>query len=143
MLIDSKTSPDQAVLVVHVADQRFGLPLASVERVVPMAYVQRLPGSSNGFIGALNIHGDVLPVVDPRPRLGLSTPQMLAEHCLVLVAAESRFLIWVDLVDDVVADATGGASMAEPGSIVSRVMRLQDALLPVLSPAALDPRLAA
>jgi len=137
MRIETHTSPDLAVLVVHLADQRYGLPLASVERVVPMAYVQPLPPSSSGVVGALNLHGDILPVVDARPRLGLATPPMHAEHSLVLIAANSRFLLWVDAVDDVMLAASSGASVSD--SIVSRVIRLDDALLPVLSAAALEP----
>jgi purine-binding chemotaxis protein CheW len=137
MRIDSKTSPDLAMLVVHLADQRYGLPLAAVERVVPMAYVQPLPPSTSGVVGALNLHGDILPVVDPRPRLGLATPPMHAEHSLVLVAADSRFLLWVDAVDDVVVATNSGTAVSD--SIVSRVLRLDDALLPVLSAAALGP----
>jgi chemotaxis signal transduction protein len=137
MRIDTKTSPDVAVLVVHLAAQRYGLPLAAVERVVPMAYVQPLPRGTSGVVGALNVHGDVLPVVDPRPRLGLATPSMHAEQSLVLVAADARFLLWVDAVDDVVVAANGASSV--PDEIVSHVIRLDSGLLPVLSAAALAP----
>jgi chemotaxis signal transduction protein len=142
MLNQAHSSFDQALLVVHLGDQRYGLPLDAVERVLPMAYVQAIPGQEQGLVGALNLRGDVLPVVDPRPKLGLATPAMQSEQRLVLISAASRFLLWVDLVDDVVIDANASAAPVS-GTIVSRLVRLDEAIVPVLSLAALAPRMAA
>ena len=76
-----------AVLLIRLGDRRFGLPLESVERVMPMVHVLSLPESGDGLLGMLNMHGHVLPVVNPHPRLGLATPQMTTEQRLVLLRA--------------------------------------------------------
>ena len=130
------------MLVVHLADRRFGLPLADVERVMPMAYVLPLPESSHNLMGVLNLHGEILPVVDPRPRLALPTPTITPEHRLVLMTGILRFLLWVDAIEEVVpgADALSTLPAQQTNPLVARVMRLGDTIVPVLAPSALAPR---
>jgi chemotaxis signal transduction protein len=132
-----------AVLMITLGDRRFGLPLESVERVMPMAHVLSLPGSGDGLLGMLNVHGQILPVVDAHPRLGLPSPHPDAGQRLVLVRARAQFLLWVDGVDEVVvgaADAVSSVPAQQASPLVSRVLRLGDAIVPVLAPAALEPR---
>ena len=137
----STTAAAGAVLLIHLADRACGLPLACVERVLPMAYVLPLPESGRDLAGVLNLHGSILPVVDPRPRLGLPTPPFTPEQHLVLVAGETRFLLWVDSIDDVVP---GVAAQAEPmpqvSPVVAQVIRLGDQIVPILAPTAFEPR---
>jgi hypothetical protein len=70
---------------------------------------------------------------------------MHADHRLVLVVSASgtRYLLWVDLVDDVLAQVSSGSpalAAQQPDSVVSHVARLHDAILPVLSPTTFEPR---
>ena len=98
-------STEDAVLIVEIGGCPYGLPLKAVERVLPMAYVLPVPDSGQALLGMLNLHGDVLPVVDPRRRLGLSTPNIASDHRLIVVCpvdrTAERFLMWVDQVDEV------------------------------------------
>jgi purine-binding chemotaxis protein CheW len=132
-----------AVLLVRLAGQQYGLPLESVERVMPMAHVLSLPDTGDGLLGMLNIHGQVLPVVDTHARLGLPRPKMAAEHRLVLLRASLPFLLWVDDVEEVVVsegDALSQVPAQRGGALVAGVLRLGEAIVPVLAPAALEPR---
>lgn len=134
-----------AALLVQLGDRQYGLPLMAVERVLPMAQVLSLPDAGHGFVGMLNLHGEVLPVTDPRPRLGLPTPTVSAEHRMVLVRGTHRFLLWVDGVDEVVSlsdDELSGVPAQQASPVVPRVIRLGDALVPLLAPSALEPRAA-
>jgi purine-binding chemotaxis protein CheW len=142
MITPSTHQNPEAVLLVHLADRSFGLPLAVVQRVLPMAAVTSLPEAGEGLIGVLNLHGDILPVVDPRPRLGLPTPQLNAEQRLVLVTGSSRFLLWVDAIEEVVsgADAMTTVAAQHTSPLVPRVIRLGDKVVPILAPSVFEPR---
>jgi chemotaxis signal transduction protein len=138
---DSRTA--DAVLLVRLAERQYGLPLASVERVLPMAQVAQLPDTGDGLLGMLNLHGQVLPVVNPHPRLGLPAPRIAANHRLVLVRATAPFLLWVDDVDEVVsvaADELSSVPAQQASPVVPRVLRLGEVIVPVLAPSALEPR---
>src|SRR5215470_17872379 len=129
-----------AVLLVRLGERQYGLPLSSVERVLPMAYVAPLPGTGDGLMGMLNLHGDVLPVVDPRPRLGVPSPKIAAEHRLVLLKGNAPFLMWVDDVEEVTNVRPEELSVVpaqQASPLVPRVLRLGDAVVPLLAPPAL------
>jgi purine-binding chemotaxis protein CheW len=134
-----------AVLLIRLGGRQFGLPLESVERVMPMARVLRLPESSDALLGMLNLHGEVLPVINPHPRLGLATPKMTAEQRLVLLRAGAPFLMWVEDVEEVVVSRAADLSVVpdqRASPFVSNVLRLGERIVPVLAPAALEPRVA-
>ncbi len=132
-----------AMLLIRLGDRQFGLPLEAVERIMPMAQVLALPDTGDGLLGMLNVHGRVLPVIDPHPRLGLPTPRLAAEQRLVLLRANVPFLLWVDDVEEVVVSGADGLSVVpaqQSSPLVARVLRLGETIVPVLAPAALEPR---
>jgi purine-binding chemotaxis protein CheW len=59
------------LVVFSLDDQRYGLPLPAADRVLPMVAVSPLPGCPDVVLGAINLHGTVIPVLDLRRRLGL------------------------------------------------------------------------
>jgi chemotaxis signal transduction protein len=131
-----------SLLLVKLGERQYGLPLACVQRVLPMAFVLSLPDAGGGLLGMLNLHGQVLPVIDPHPRLGLPSPRLTADHRLVLLQGNTPFLLWVDEVDEVVtaaADALSDVPGQPANPIVTQVLRLGDSIVPVLAPAALEP----
>ena len=134
-----------AALLVRLGGQRYGLPLIAVERVLPMAAVVSVPESGDGLLGMLNLHGNVLAVADPHARLGLSKPAQAADHRLILLRGSNPFLLWVDEVDEVVAlspEAFSGIPTHQVSPVVPTVVRLGEAIVPLLAPAALEPRAA-
>jgi chemotaxis signal transduction protein len=149
MVVDSHpqtpapAAPPSAVLLVKIGDRQFGLPLEAVERVLPMAFVQSLPDNDEGLLGMLNLHGAVLPVINPHPCLGLPSPVLTAAHRLVLLRANTSFLLWVDEVHEVVAsgqDAVSAVPAQQGSPLVPWVLRLDESVVPVLAPAALEAR---
>lgn len=132
-----------AALLVRLGDRSFGLPLAAVERVLPMATVLPLPDAGDSLLGVLNLHGDVLPVIDAHARLGVEKPRINADHRLILLRGTCPFLMWVDEVEEVVvlgAEACSGVPTKQPSPVVAGVVRLGEAIVPLLAPAALEPR---
>jgi chemotaxis signal transduction protein len=131
----------QAVLLVMLGAARYALPLTEVERVLPMASVLRVPDQPGGMLGVLNLHGEVLPVVDPRARLGLPRPACAPDQRLiVLTAGGRRFLLWVDAVEDIAEHAPEALSAfgsAQADKLTTHVLRRPGELVPVLSPSAL------
>jgi chemotaxis signal transduction protein len=132
-----------AMLLIRLGERQYGLPLDAVERIMPMAQVLALPDTGDCLLGMLNVHGQVLPVIDPHPRLGLPTPRLAAEQRLVLLRATVPFLLWVDDVEEVVISGADGLSVVpaqQASPIVARVLRLGETIVPVLAPVALEPR---
>jgi len=52
------------VLVFHIGRERYALPLARIERVLPVARLTALPGAPPYVPGLLDLHGVAVPVID-------------------------------------------------------------------------------
>jgi purine-binding chemotaxis protein CheW len=64
-------SPVLQLVVFSIDRQRYALPLHAVERVLPMVAVSPLPQAPAVVLGVINLHGQVIPVLDLRRRFGL------------------------------------------------------------------------
>jgi purine-binding chemotaxis protein CheW len=95
---------DLAQLVVFRLDERrYALPLAAVERVVRAVDVTPLPKASPIVLGAIDVHGRVLPVLNVRKRFLMPEREIgpadwfllahTARHTVVLVVDESEGVI--------------------------------------------------
>lgn len=130
------------LLLVRIGKRRFAIPAAAIIRILPMAESSTLPEAPPGTVGVLAFQGALLPVVDPRPRLGLPTlPPQVDQH-LVAIAAQTRYLLWVDRAEAIVtAAATAGASdLGTAASVFTpQFVRVADEYLPVLSASTFDP----
>lgn len=72
------------VLVFHIGRERYGLPLAAVERVLPVARLSALPGAPHFVPGLLDLHGEAIPVID-LSRLAGSPPDAVRHDTRILL----------------------------------------------------------
>jgi chemotaxis signal transduction protein len=95
-----------------------------------------------GVVGVLPFRGALLPVVDPRPRLGQLSVAVRPEQHLVAIVAEARYLLWVDRAETIVAaSAVARADLSGDAAapLAPQLVQLGDDFLPLLSVAALAP----
>jgi purine-binding chemotaxis protein CheW len=138
------TGAARPFLVGRLGSHAVAVPAATVERVVRMAAITRLPNLAQRVVGVLNLHGEILPVVDPRPIFGLPTPPLHLDQHLVVLSARTRYILWVDRVERVItATAEDMVAIDVPaGQAYSPfALRLNGVVIPGLSPDALDPGL--
>lgn len=78
------------LVLLTVAGQSFALHLEAVDRVVRMVEVTLLPGAPEAVEGVVDVHGEVIPVVSIRRRLGLASRAPAVSDSLVLAQARHR-----------------------------------------------------
>jgi purine-binding chemotaxis protein CheW len=91
------------LVVFRLDERRYALPLAVVERVVRAVAVTPLPKASPIVLGAINVHGRVLPVLNVRKRFLMPEREIgpadwfllahTARHTVVLVVDESEGVV--------------------------------------------------
>ena len=72
------------LVVFTLDDQRYGLPLSAVERVVPMVDITPLPKAPDIVLGVVDVQGRVIPVVNLRRRLRLPERDIALTDQLVI-----------------------------------------------------------
>ncbi len=90
------------LLIFETGGIRCGLPLDNVVRVESAAAVTPLPNAPKVVAGILNVHGQLLPVMDVRHRLGLPFRAMdLDDHLILARTARRELALWVEQVSGV------------------------------------------
>jgi purine-binding chemotaxis protein CheW len=112
----------------------FALHLSVVERVLPMVAVSPLPGGPEIVLGAISLHGGVVPVLDLRRRMALPGCEYGPEAHLLVARAKQRVLaLPVDEVTGVLrvaAEAVADPDELAPGLALLRgVAPLEDGIL--------------
>ncbi len=111
------------LLVAFTLDEhRYALPLAAVERVVRAVEVTRVPDSPQ-VLGIVNMHGEIVPVVDLRRRFGLAERAMTpSDQFIVTRGVRRRVAVLADTVTDVID--CGDDDLLEESPILAGARRL-------------------
>lgn len=126
---------DPMQLVVFALDElRYALPLAVVERALRMVEITRLPKAPEMVHGVIDLHGEIVPVLDVRKRFQLPEKEPgLSDHLIVARTAKRRVVLVADAVAEVIA--LPAEARIEPGTILpgmeycSGVVRLDGGMI--------------
>ncbi|HUW36331.1 MAG TPA: chemotaxis protein CheW [Rhodocyclaceae bacterium] len=124
---------DQLV-VFALDDQRYGLPLPAVERIVRVVEITALPQAPDIVLGVVGVQGRVIPVINLRRRFGLAERAMaLSDQMVVARTTRRPVVLVVDAVHGVL-DYPGQAAVAAqqilPGlAHLAGVAKLDDGLV--------------
>lgn len=87
------------ILVCSIDSQLYGLDLENVERSIPAMDVTPMPNAAPHILGAVNLHGRIIPVTSVRALLGIPTRELdINDHFVVCKTHERPFALWVDRV---------------------------------------------
>jgi purine-binding chemotaxis protein CheW len=117
-----------------LGDQQFALPLTTVQRVVRMVEVTRLPKAPEVFLGVIDFQGTIVPVVSMRKRFGLAESETrLSDQLIVADAGTRSVALVVDSVIGVVERTAEEVTEAEeivPGAqYVKGITRLEGGIV--------------
>jgi purine-binding chemotaxis protein CheW len=99
--------------------QLYALPLRNVECALHMVAIAPVPEAPPWVPGVINLHGQVVPVVDLRQRFGRPGREPdLSDRLLVIQALGQTAVLWVDEVTEVLE--VPSAQMEPPPQPLSR-----------------------
>ncbi|MBX7100461.1 MAG: chemotaxis protein CheW [Myxococcaceae bacterium] len=140
------------VLAVQLSDERYAVPVDRVREIVKVPPLTWVPRVQPGLLGVMNLRGEVLPVYDVAPRLGLRDAPVGLEGAaalprsarVVLVRDEAGAAgILVDAVHGVVRLPAQGLEPAPAGAYergaIAALGRIDDELYIVLDLGAVLP----
>ena len=122
------------LVVFRVDGQRYALPVRTVERIVAAVEVTPLPGAPDTVLGAIEVAGRIVAVMDLRARFGLPRRGITPADQLLLATTQKRTVALaideaeavVDLPDAAVLTVAGVMSENEPWR---GAVRLDDGLV--------------
>lgn len=81
------------IVVFTLDEQRYGIPLTVVERVVRMVEITHLPAAPEYIRGVINVQGEIMPVLDLRSRFGLPPRPVELSDQLIIIRCAGRSLV--------------------------------------------------
>ena len=90
-------------LIIHLADQTFGIPVLQIQDVLRAMDVTRIPLAPPEVSGSLNLRGRIVTAINIRKKLGLGQCEDLKDTLSVVVEHEGElYSLIIDRVGDVV-----------------------------------------
>jgi purine-binding chemotaxis protein CheW len=112
------------VVVFRLGEQRYGLRLGTVERIVRAVEVAPLPKGPDIVTGVVNVEGRVVPVLNVRERFGLPHKEITSSDQFLIARTARRPVILV--VDEALGIVECSPSdVVEAGEIVPGLEQVQ------------------
>jgi purine-binding chemotaxis protein CheW len=87
-------------VIFRLGEEKYGIPIESVERILPDQSVTKLPRTPKMFLGVFEIRGETIPAIDARLRFDME-PAAEAKNFVVVMTGEGRCALRVDSVDGI------------------------------------------
>ncbi len=115
-------------------DQRYALPLHTVERVIPAVEISPLPKAPEIVLGLINMRGKIVPVLDMRRRFHLPEREpRLQDHFIIASTSKRTVVLPVDSVGGVIEisdqEATEATKILPSLEYIKGVVKLGDGTL--------------
>ncbi len=88
-------------LTFNLGDEHYGVDVLSVQEIIGVPHLSRLPRAPDYVLGVMNLRGNVVPVLDIRRKLGLEVSEEDDPVVVVLHVGEKIMGAVVDGVEDV------------------------------------------
>ena len=69
----------------NIADEKFGVNILMVQEIIRSAQVTKVPNSPDFVEGVINLHGNIIPVIDLRKRLNLYGEESESKQVWMLI----------------------------------------------------------
>lgn len=134
MIDMSRHAVDSRWLLAFSIGRQYALRLAAVERVERAVEITPLPKCPNIVLGVINVHENILPVVNVRRRFRLPDRNIEpSDRMIIAVTPRRRVVLLVDSVIGVVKrtadDITAAEAIAPQIEYIDGVAKLDDDLL--------------
>lgn len=108
------------LLEFRIEPHRFAIACAQVREVLPMLPIRPLIGAPAAIVGVARVRDALLPLLDPRARLGLpERAPRVEDHIVVVECNGQRLGLVVDAAEDVFQASSG--DVCHPGRLEPRV----------------------
>lgn len=88
-------------VVFRLGQERLGIPIHAVERILPIAPLSKVPKSPKGMVGVFSYQGEAIAVIDAATHFELKV-EAQNQHFLIINTETGRFGLQVEAVAKIV-----------------------------------------
>ena len=128
------------LVIFKLGNESFGVEIATVESIIKMQTITRLPQAPGFVEGIINLRGKILPVVDLRKRLNIDLTEITKDSRMVVVAlAGTTVAMVVDQVNEVlrinddIVEAPPAISQSVDSRFIEGIAKINEDLVILLN----------
>jgi purine-binding chemotaxis protein CheW len=95
------TDHSESYCIVIINDQRYGIPLKDVQRVIRAVQITALPEGPENIQGIINVRGQVIPVLNIRKMFHLEEKDISIDDRIILFQSKIPVCFIVDSVEGI------------------------------------------
>jgi purine-binding chemotaxis protein CheW len=80
---------ENQIVVFELGGEHFGVSIASVESIIKMQAITKMPQAPSFVEGVTNLRGKVLPVIDLRARFGLARQETTRDSRIIVISVNN------------------------------------------------------
>jgi len=121
--LDSKTRKtmkeqnEKLFTVFDLEGEEYGISVDMMDEIVRDVDISRIPGSPENVLGATNLRGEVIPVIDLKNLLSLGRTSDEVQDTMIVQMKEQKFAAPVDRLKDIVS--TKKEQLVDPSNITN------------------------
>ena len=117
--LEMKDDVIQQYIVVRIGSEQYGIGIASVDNIIRMQKITRVPTAQYYFKGVLNLRGVIVPVMSIHQRMEVDECEITDKSRVVILRIEENGLLGI-VVDEVSEVVTLSKSEIDPPNRDSR-----------------------
>jgi purine-binding chemotaxis protein CheW len=91
------------LLIFKIDNQQFALPITAVEKVIEIVDIRLLPKTPKYVCGIINMHGEIISVINLRLLFGLQEKEIeLSDQLLIVSTSLFKHALWIDSTDKII-----------------------------------------
>jgi chemotaxis signal transduction protein len=99
-----KDAPEELVLCFRFGIEHFAIRMEQVREIAEKTEIFKIPGAEEHILGVVNLHGEIIPVIDPRKRVNLQHAGANSKFQLIITKGFGEPLgMAVDEVEDIIS----------------------------------------
>jgi purine-binding chemotaxis protein CheW len=100
---DYKIIDFEKLVIFQINKAQFALPLNVVDRAIQIVDIQLLPNAPKYVCGIINMHGEVISVINMRRLFGMPEKELeLTDKLLIVSTSRIKMALWIDEVHKVI-----------------------------------------
>lgn len=97
----------ESLISFRVGDEHFAFDTLKVRHILEMSAITRVPNAKSYVLGIVNLHGNIIPVIDFRMMLGASETENTADTSIVVTSVDGNNDSYIGYVVDQVDEVFG------------------------------------
>jgi len=90
--------------IFNLGDKEYGMDIAQVREIIRLRLITPIPETADFVEGVISLHGQVIPIVNLRVKLGIEKKELLKTNRIIVVQVNAHHVgVIVDGVTDVIS----------------------------------------